>query len=75
MNFGTILKKSRIEKGYSQPEVAYAIGLDQSSYSRIENGHSDPRASTLLSLAKFYKVEVSSLYPPHLNNRKRLFYK
>jgi transcriptional regulator with XRE-family HTH domain len=63
MDFGTILKNLRLAKGYSQPLVAFAVGLEQSSYSRIENGISDPRASTLLKIAEFYEVDVASLYP------------
>lgn len=65
MTYGTILRNLRIQKSLSQAEVANAIGLDQSSYSRIESDQSEPKAGTLLKLAKFYQVDVSALYPPH----------
>lgn len=64
MTYGTILRNLRIQKSLSQAEVANAIGLDQSSYSRIESDQSEPKAGTLLKLAKFYQVDVSALYPP-----------
>lgn len=64
MTYGTILRNLRIQKGLSQVEVANTIGLDQSSYSRIESDQSEPKAGTLLKLAKFYQVDVSTLYPP-----------
>ncbi len=65
MTYGTILRNQRIQKGLSQAEVAIAIGLDQSSYSRIESDQSEPKAGTLLKLAKFYQVDISTLYPPY----------
>ena len=65
MTYGTILRNLRLQKNLSQAEVANAIGLDQSSYSRIESDQSEPKAGTLLQLAKFYQVDISALYPPH----------
>ena len=32
------LRKKRMEKGLQAKDMAYALGLDPSSYSRIENG-------------------------------------
>lgn len=64
MTYGTILRNLRLQKSLSQAEVANAIGLDQSSYSRIESDQSEPKAGTLLKLSQFYQVDVSALYPP-----------
>lgn len=64
MTYGTKLRNIRLQKSLSQAEVANAIGLDQSSYSRIESDQSEPKAGILLKLAKFYRVDVSTLYPP-----------
>jgi DNA-binding XRE family transcriptional regulator len=36
-------RKSAGEKGYTQKEVAKAIGISLVSYWRIENGFADPR--------------------------------
>jgi transcriptional regulator with XRE-family HTH domain len=63
MTYGTKLRNIRLQKGLSQAEVANAIGLDQSTYSRIESDQSELKAGTLLKLAKFYQVDVSALYP------------
>ena len=63
MTYGTKLRNIRLQKGLSQAEVANAIGLDQSTYSRIESVQSEPKAGTLLKLAKFYEVDINALYP------------
>lgn len=63
MTYGTKLRNIRLQKGLSQAEVANAIGLDQSTYSRIESDLSEPKASILMKLAKYYQVDVSTLYP------------
>ncbi|WP_435354242.1 helix-turn-helix domain-containing protein [Emticicia sp. SJ17W-69] len=63
MTYGTKLRKIRLEKGLSQTAVANSIGLDQSTYSRIESDLSEPKAGVLMKIAKFYEVEISSLYP------------
>lgn len=64
MTYGTILRNLRIQKSLSQAEVANYIGLDQSSYSRIESDQSEPKAGVLMKIAKFYRVDITSLYPP-----------
>lgn len=63
MTFGTKLRNIRIQKGLSQIEVANSVGLEQSTYSRIESDHSEPKAAVLMKLAKFYHVDIHSLYP------------
>ena len=65
MTYGTKLRNIRLQKGLSQAEVANAIGLDQSSYSRIESDQSELKARILMKLAKYYKVDVSILYFSH----------
>ncbi|GAB2627838.1 MAG: helix-turn-helix domain-containing protein [Emticicia sp.] len=64
MTYGTKLRNIRLQKSLSQAEVANAIGLDQSSYSRIESDQSEPKAGVLMKIAKFYQVDITSLYPP-----------
>ncbi len=71
MTYGTNLRNIPLQKGLSQAEVANAIGLDQSTYSRIESDQSEPKASILMKLAKFYEVDINALYPP-LNSYKVL---
>lgn len=64
MTYGTKLRNIRLQKSLSQVEVANAIGLDQSSYSRIESDQSEPKAGVLMKIAKLYQVDITSLYPP-----------
>ena len=71
MTYGTKLRNIRLQKGLSQAEVANAIGLDQSTYSRIESDQSELKARILMKLAKFYEVDINALYPP-LNSYKVL---
>jgi transcriptional regulator with XRE-family HTH domain len=65
MTYGTILRNIRLKKGLSQIEVANNVELDQSTYSRIESDQSEQKAGVLMSLAKYYQVDISALYPPH----------
>jgi transcriptional regulator with XRE-family HTH domain len=70
MTYGTKLRKIRLEKNLSQAEVANSIGLDQSTYSRIESDLHEPKASVLMSLAKYYQVDISALYPPIFQDKQ-----
>lgn len=63
MTYGTKLRNIRLKKGLSQVEVANGIGLEQSTYSRIESDQSEPKAGVLMRIAKFYQVDIISLYP------------
>ncbi len=40
MRFGEKLKELRNEKEWTQPEMAEAIGIEQSYWSKLENGKS-----------------------------------
>jgi transcriptional regulator with XRE-family HTH domain len=62
MKIGANIKKIREAKNLSQKEVALAIGMDQSQYSKIENGKTDPSTSTLLKIAKAMKVKAADLF-------------
>ena len=42
----------RLEKGYSQEELAKKAGTKQAVISRIENGESEPRLETINKIAK-----------------------
>jgi transcriptional regulator with XRE-family HTH domain len=61
MNIGDKIKKAREAKGLSQKEVATALKMDQSQYSKIENGKTDPYFSTIEKIAKALKIKVSDL--------------
>jgi len=62
MNIGENIRHIREARELSQKEVAVAIGMDQSQYSKIEKGKTDPSTSTLDKIAKAIGVELSKLF-------------
>lgn len=52
------IKTLRKAKGLSQIDVAEAIGIDASVYSRIETGHVMTSHDKLQNLAKLYQVPI-----------------
>jgi len=61
MLFSEILKQLRIEKNLSQKDVANAIGVDRTTYTKYETGKSQPDFVTMQKLAEFYSVSVDYL--------------
>ena len=62
MNIGEKIRRVREARKLSQKEVALAIGMDQSQYSKIEKGKTDPSTSTLDKITKAIGVELSELF-------------
>jgi len=61
--FGTIIRKTRINKGLSQQELALLSGTSKTYISRIENNLIEPEFSTLykiieVGLGKKLKIEI-----------------
>lgn len=56
-----LLYELRNRKGWSQEEVAAAVGIDRVTYTRYENGTRTPNALALLKLAHLFKVTPESL--------------
>ena len=56
------IQRLRELKGFSQKEVAAAMGVPQSQYSRIENGKSEPSVSTLEKLAVALDVGITEFF-------------
>lgn len=54
--------KLRNEMGFSQRQVAEAVGISQSSYAMIEGGHRHPRKEVEKKLADFFGVTVDELF-------------
>lgn len=55
------LKKFRLEKKLSQQQVAQAVNISQSNYSKYEKGVIEPNFVVLKSLADFFKTSVDFL--------------
>lgn len=70
--FARNLQKIRIERGYSQDQIAYASGLSRSSYQRLERGEAssgvanNPTLRNLISVAQVLGVSLDQLVPTPL---------
>jgi transcriptional regulator with XRE-family HTH domain len=51
----------RMQKGMSQRELAYRIGMETSNLSVIENGKSNPQILTLVKIASSLNVELKEI--------------
>lgn len=55
------IKSIRVSKGFTQKQVADAIGVTEVSLQRFEYGSSRPSLDTLIALADFYNVSLDYL--------------
>ncbi len=62
MKIGTTIEHMRIERGWSQDELADRIGITKSSLSRMENDNQWPRPDTLEALAAALEIKVYQLF-------------
>jgi transcriptional regulator with XRE-family HTH domain len=60
-SFGRRVKMARIERGFSQQQLAAQTGLRQSHLSMIENGRHDPSATIVRKLAEALDVDANFL--------------
>ena len=67
-SMGNRIKKLRLEKQWSQLELAEKINLDNRQISNYEHGKTFPAVDTLLSLAKIFDVTVDYLLIGQLTN-------
>jgi len=61
MNFGEKLKQLRQNKGWSQPELAGAIGIEQSYLSKLENDKSVPSPDMLNRILEAFEIDIDTL--------------
>lgn len=61
MDLGQQIQKLRKEKGFSQEEVAEALGVSRQAVSKWENGISKPDTENLIVLAGLLGCDVSAL--------------
>ncbi len=64
IEFPTLIRKTRLEKGYSQDYVSTEIGITLSAYSKIERGLTDPSLSRMKQIASILEVDLSLLFKP-----------
>ncbi len=61
MNFGEKLKQLRQERNWSQPELADAIGIEQSYLSKLENDKSVPSPDMLNRILEAFDIDLETL--------------
>ena len=62
--FHTLIRKTRIDKGYSQDYVASQVGITLSAFSKIERGLTNPSLSRMKQIAEVLEVDLSVLFRP-----------
>ena len=55
---GNRIREIRKNKGFSQENFAYEVGLDRTYMGRVERGERNIAAINLIRIAKVLKVEV-----------------
>ncbi|OIR17697.1 PAS fold protein [mine drainage metagenome] len=73
--FGVVIKKVRLEHGFTQEKLASQSGLERTFISMLERGIKQPSLKTISSLAKAVGLKNSELlhlveHEIHLENRK-----
>ena len=61
MNFGEKIKQLRQLRNWSQPELADAIGIEQSYLSKLENDKSAPSPDMLNRILEAFDIDVETL--------------
>lgn len=61
MNFAQRLEALRLEKGYTQEELAKLVNITQPAYCAYERGVNLPHKNTQIQLAKVLGVTVAEL--------------
>lgn len=63
------IRKLREQKGYSQEEMAYKLGITQSSYARFESGNKKIDFALLEKIASLFETDISELTSVNKNNK------
>lgn len=61
MTLGKRLKQVRVEKGFSQAEVADFLNISRQSISRWETDKAYPDLDNLVELSKYYEVSIDEI--------------
>ncbi|MEK6263649.1 MAG: helix-turn-helix domain-containing protein [Clostridium sp.] len=72
MALGERLKESRMNKGYSQGDVADHLHISRQSISKWENGNSYPDLDNLVKLSAYYEVSIDELLKENQKLKKKI---
>jgi transcriptional regulator with XRE-family HTH domain len=67
MTIGTRIRQARMNKGYSQQEVADRLAISQNKYHKIENNEVKVKAEDLLKIAQELETDVNELLKDERN--------
>ena len=62
IQFGNTLRKLRLEKGFTQEQLANELGVEISQISRIERGVINTSITNLYAISRVLNIEVSELF-------------
>ncbi len=60
-NIAYKIKKARINKGFSQEDIAAKLNVSQSAYAKIENGITKLDIERLLDIVKILEMDIQDL--------------
>jgi ribosome-binding protein aMBF1 (putative translation factor) len=70
--FADAVVRARIQRGWSQSELANRIGTKQANISRIESGLANPTLSMIKKLTDILEIEISFVAPPSSTSYKSI---
>ena len=71
MKIGDVIKQARIQKGYTQEELAELVGVQKSAVAKWENGRvSEIKRSNLYGLAQALGISPTSLVGDSESDKK-----
>ena len=59
--FGDNLRQLRLKKGYTQEQVAKALGINRTTYTKYETGVTQPSLEQLKKLSELFEVDYNTL--------------
>ena len=62
MDLGLLLKKIRLDRGFTLAEVAEAVGVTSGLLSQLENGKTSPSINSLEGILRFYRMPLSEFF-------------
>ena len=72
-SFGGYIRKMRINKGYSQYDMAYSLNISQNSYWLLENGKTKLTVEHIEAISKkldmSFEVFIQGYFSLNANNR------
>jgi len=69
MTFGEFIKLQREQKGWTQTELGFHLGINSSAISRIENNTKSLSIKKISSLSKIFNLSTQKLHELYLADK------